>query len=333
MVHSAAIQRPVIDAERCVHAFAAQASCRRCASACPHGALTLTEQSLDFDEDACTGCGHCRPACPEAAIALPGLSLTAAVDKDAREAHVACAVAIPDGGLGTVPCLHAFGERDLASLANDGVTRVRVARGSCAECVERPAVTIDDHVRAVNRLRTAHGQPALELADETPHAWQRRVVSVAAQGRTLDSGRRGFLSGLLRRPADEAPAIETAILTRFAPRIEVAACSGCDACARICPHGAISLRRDEYGLHYTSMPSACTGCGLCQDICQDGAINVEAFVPAAAMRVALIESRCTRCGVPFHQPAHGSGERADELSLCRICRAHPHPAKLFEVRS
>lgn len=333
MVERAGHQRPVIDAERCVHTFAAQASCRRCASACPHGALTLTEQSLDFDEDACTGCAHCRPACPEAAISVPGLSLTTVVDKDAREAHAACAVAIPDGGLGTVPCLHAFGEHDLASLANGGVTRLCVARGSCAECADRPAVTIYDHVRAVNRLRAAHGLPALELADETAQAWQRRVLSVAAQGRTLDSGRRGLFAGLLRRPADEAPYIEPATLTRFAPRIEAAACSGCDACARICPHNAISLRRDEYGLHYASISSACTGCGLCKDMCQDGAIDVEAFASAAAMRVALIESKCTRCGVPFHQPAHGSGERADQLSLCRICRAQPHPAKLFEVRS
>lgn len=332
MAQSAGNVRPVIDGDRCVHALAAQASCRRCASACPHGALNLTDQSLEFDEEACTGCGHCRPACPEAAISFPEVSLSPVVDKEAGEAHLACTLAIPEGGAGTVPCLHAVGEHDLTRWANDGVRRLRVSRGQCADCAHRAAVAIEDHVGAVNRLRISREQVLLEIADETPPSWRQRVASTSAQGRKLDSSRRALFAGLFKQPAAALPNAASKAMARFAPVIDAAACTGCDACARICPHEAISLSHDEHGLHYATAPHACTGCGLCTDLCQDSAIRVEAFALAGPMRVALIEYRCTRCGVPFHEPEGASARAAGDVR-CRICRTHCHPAKLFEVRS
>lgn len=331
MAQSAADVHPVIDGDGCVHALAAQASCQRCASACPHGALNLTDQSLEFDEEACTGCGHCRPACPEAAISLPELSLSPVVDTQSGDAYLACTIAIPEVGAGTVPCLHAVGERDLTRWGTDGVRRLRVSRGQCANCAHRAAVAIEDHVRAVNRLGMSRGQLLLDLADETPSSWRQRVASTSAQGRKLNSSRRALFAGLFRQPAAALPKAASDAMARFAPFFDAAACTGCDACARICPHEAILLTRDEHGLHYATAPHACTGCGLCTDLCQDNAIRVEAFAPAGALRVALEERRCTRCGVPFHEPARGGAETAGD-GRCRICRTHCHPVKLFEVR-
>ena len=51
--------------------------------------------------------------------------------------------------------------------------------------------------------------------------------------------------------------------------VDVAHCTGCDACVEVCPVGAIALvdgkaRVDE---------ELCTGCGACVDACPEGAIQ------------------------------------------------------------
>ncbi len=332
MPQSASDIRPVTDADRCVHDLTPQASCRRCASACPHDALALTDQALTFDEEACTGCGHCRAACPDAAISLPGPTFSPVVDKDTGDAYLACTRAIPQGGAGTLPCLHALGEHDLTRYADDGAPRLHLARGACADCPQRAVVTIEDHAAAVNRLRASRGCQQLVLVDETAPCWRHQVAAISVQGRKLDATRRALFAGFFRQPAAALQKTVPEDLARYAPLIDAAACSGCDACARICPHGAISLSRDEHGLHYATAPRACTGCGLCSDLCQDGAVRVGAFAPAGPVRVALVERRCTRCGVPFHEPEGTRSENAGD-GRCRICRTHRHPAKLFEVRS
>lgn len=45
-------------------------------------------------------------------------------------------------------------------------------------------------------------------------------------------------------------------------------CSGCTACASVCPHRAIAMRADEKGFLYPEVDAArCTGCGLCEAAC------------------------------------------------------------------
>ena len=45
-------------------------------------------------------------------------------------------------------------------------------------------------------------------------------------------------------------------------------CSGCSACAAVCPRGAIEMREDEKGFAYPHVDAgACTGCGLCVRAC------------------------------------------------------------------
>lgn len=333
MTQGACLPPPVIDGDRCVHGISASASCSRCAAACPHGALQLTQSSLTFDENACTGCGHCRPACPQAAITFPELSVSPVIDKEAHEALLACAVAVPERGPGTVPCLHMLGERDMARLADDGIGTWRTARGRCETCPDKAVTGFEEHAGAINRLRAARGLRALVIADEAPRDWTRRASSILTQGRKLDQSRRALFAGLLRRPVPEAgePAVGAGPgLARYAPWIEEAACSGCNACARICPHGAIALARDDVGLHYVTRPQDCTGCGLCTDLCQDSAVHVSAFASISPQRVALLQDRCTRCGVPFHEPVRAG---ARDENRCRICRGHAHPQKLFEVRT
>lgn len=332
MVESTGLPVPVINAERCVHAIASIASCTRCADACPQQALLLTEISLAFDEDRCTGCGHCRPACRQSAISFPSLSFSPVIDKESRDAFLGCSVALPEQGEGIVPCLHAVTELDLTQLANGGTSRLHLARGQCESCAHRAVTTVDAQVGAVNLMQAARAMAPITLVEETPQSWRGQVNAASTQGRKLDNGRRALFSGLLRQqqPARSEPAA-VANLARFAPDIDAGTCTGCDACVRICPHGAIALSSDERGPAYMITPQVCTGCGLCIDLCVSDAVKIVPFAETKTPRVALVERRCTRCGVPFHEPMR-EGVQTGGHQRCRICKGQRQAARLFEVR-
>lgn len=51
--------------------------CGQCASACPAGALTLSEDRVHIDRGACTLCGACVAACPGAALSVAGQTVSA----------------------------------------------------------------------------------------------------------------------------------------------------------------------------------------------------------------------------------------------------------------
>lgn len=50
--------------------------------------------------------------------------------------------------------------------------------------------------------------------------------------------------------------------------IEKAHCTGCAACANICPHGAIDIKQDTRGFHRPVInQEKCVNCGLCKKVC------------------------------------------------------------------
>ena len=68
---------PEINYELCI-------LCGDCASACPHGALSISPQrKVCLDEGSCACCGDSEDLCPVGAIALPLEIVVLAVD--ARE--------------------------------------------------------------------------------------------------------------------------------------------------------------------------------------------------------------------------------------------------------
>ena len=45
-------------------------------------------------------------------------------------------------------------------------------------------------------------------------------------------------------------------------------CTGCTACASVCPHGCISMRADEEGFARPVVDEKrCVECGLCKKVC------------------------------------------------------------------
>lgn len=299
-----------VDEARCVHRLAAVARCRACADACPTGAWTMQPDGLDFDPARCDGCGLCVPACPPGALALaapPALPLSGDTLSLACE-HAPLAA----GPLTRVPCLHAISEARLLALYLAGLRRLGVVSGTCATCPRGRVMPLVERLDALNDALRAAGAPAIEL------------LPTAMPCEAAPSRRRGFF-GLLRPAArtsgpDTRPAALRLLASigrsggLWAVSLDVARCTGCAVCARLCPEGAIDWLEAgaEAGLRLRM--ERCTGCNLCVDACDQGALRPGRA--AGGVVVAFFhDTTCSRCSATFRHPA---GHRAPPL--CPVCR-------------
>lgn len=113
------------------------------------------------------------------------------------------------------------------------------------------------------------------------------------------------------------------------PVIDPLACSGCDACLRICPTDVLMQIKDTGDqAAYSVAPASCDGCALCEGVCATLAIRLE-YMAMAPADVLLTSWGCDACGVHVHAPA----AQPREDSLCDICRTTGHHKKLFQVLS
>jgi electron transport complex protein RnfB len=80
----------------------------------------------------------------------------------------------------------------------------------------------------------------------------------------------------------------------------ISACTGCTACVKVCPVGAIGGERKA--LHVID-PAVCINCGACGRICPSQAVLDEAHEVCQMvkrslwLRPVILEIRCVSCGV------------------------------------
>jgi len=340
---------PAIVGVRCVHARIETASCRACVTACPHDAWIIDDERVGIDLDACDGCELCVPACPEGAISS---SRERADDSRAWNGQPAvfraCEMAGTTGQSGVIPCLHAVGVRELLRSYRRGVTSWIVCAAPCDTCPRGGNPRIQNAARQVNALLVSRGLQPLSLLVLEPARWT-AALRQAAPGQTeVAVTRRGFFAKATRAILDTASEIvadrasvpddftpATAWLPRTGPgdlylhrpSIDPSRCDGCDACARLCPHGAIALAGADDGLRYQLDAGRCTGCGICRDACDRDAIAIDPLRAGGETILRLVENRCPVCGVLHHAPetALSTDQR------CRICARTPHARLLHQV--
>lgn len=304
----------------------ANASCRACVEACPRQAFLIDDSALQLDQSACDGCGLCRPACPQNAIGFPGRSFEPYLDQDNAMALVACEPSGVDGGAGVVPCLHGLGLSDLTRVAALGARLVLAARGDCASCPRATSKTIELALAQYNLLRVSRRQDPVGLHFVAAAAWQASRQSASRRGNDLDQSRRklfGLKSSIDKPPAGgvrDAAAAEPGVLFRFVPGIDPVRCNGCDACMRLCPHGALHFEKDASDPGYRIDAESCTGCNLCVDVCEPGAITLSTMAPVKVAAIPVSIDRCSKCGVPFHRPVVRLSQAQDGNASTGICR-------------
>lgn len=345
------IPPPEVQGTSCTRYRMRYSECRTCEEACPHDAIRLSHEGVAIAEDRCRRCGLCVAACPTETLGMPSLAPLALIEKASgrNELCIACEPSQEEGDI-RVPCLGAVGAAALASIARQG-TAVRL-RGSehcvhCehgrtgserlnlhlaalaalreASCEEWAAVRIVDGAR---KRRNAPGRPALgrraflrRIADP---AGQQGASSTAAPvplravraARSVACAQRGLLQQLGLSEGRQALPAHPAV---FAGQVQLhAGCTGCEACARACPTGALQVRESDtrWGLVFDA--GACVGCAVCVESCQPavlelaGELNPAAFAAnsPAALLVRPMQ-RCQRCDRKFVS--------AGPEALCTVC--------------
>jgi len=340
---------PDINGERCVHAVCAEATCRACLEACPHGAWVFDEDSLGIDTAACDGCGRCIPVCPTGALWFTEpIKPARRRERGSLVAFAACSPSGVQKGDGQIPCLHAIGLGDLLELARVGVRRLVVAQGTCDDCprASGSAPHLKQTLDTVNRLLESRGAPPLTLKRRDAEGWQRHLTHDTDPESGPAIGRRNFFRLAATKvvaettqatsapdcpafvpPASRLPAPSEGAesLYPWVPTIEAMSCNGCHACVRICPTGALNFATEPD--RYVLDAAACTACRLCENVCQAGAVSLTALVSQTQSEFPLESARCRACGTTFHVPqGHPPAN-----GLCRICGRTNHYKKLFQV--
>lgn len=346
---------PEIQATRCVRYRFRYSECRRCEQACPHEAIRLSDEGVAIASESCRRCGLCVSACRTETFTAASLSPLGLIDmaRGRSSLSIACEPSGVDAD-SSVPCLGALGPALLAYLVKQGTELSLAGSDHCANCIhgacgsEQLALNLD----AVESLRVADGvgqwagialpQRANGIVAKTDDSralrrqFFRRFANVGdgsarsarqttapaapmraiRAARVAPSAQRDLLQMLGLADAD-APLAAHPSLPAGDIRLEPG-CTGCEACARACPTGALQVRESATAWALGFEAALCVGCNVCVETCQPGVLHLREAVAARqfAKREAVAlharpKRRCTRCDRSFIT--------ATDSALCDVC--------------
>ncbi|MBT2971076.1 MAG: 4Fe-4S binding protein [Candidatus Thiodiazotropha sp. (ex Ctena orbiculata)] len=339
---------PEVISERCVHEVVEVAGCSSCVDICPRQAWTLDDESLSLDTSLCDGCGLCRPVCPEDAISIEREILIGDLGQR-KVALCACEEAVVQQKIAVVPCIHLVGIKDILKLYRQDYSEWLVATGNCSECTRNRGVKFSERIDRINSALFLNSLAPISFYRVNGVEWQRISNLLVEKLAISRLSRRGFLRGMLdggigtksaihklyesegdvfTLPGELIPDRDGSSVWPYLPCIDSVRCNGCDACVKLCPHGAIEFSDNGGRLYYRMKPRSCTGCGICMDVCSEDAISVTAWSQMERRDVTLVRVKCTSCGNPVHVPAES---RFRSQEHCRICAQVNHHKNLYQI--
>lgn len=294
---------PNIHASRCVRYRFRYSACTRCASACPHDAVKLSDQGVEIDAARCQNCALCASACRTGALVaenLPRLDLLKRAG-DRTNFSFACAPS-GAGGDAMVPCLGAVDAVMLGYLSKRNVeTELRGSR-YCSACAHGSsgAPRLDLNLDAVKLLEEgAQGEHWAGVALD-PSA-----EAEAAPASEFHAGRRQLFRRLLARGVDEiVKAGSDRIEPQPVPEKAIRAASPhlteprqlLQAVCKTADNGSFQVRaHPALPLLDLQLAPGCTACEACFRACPAGALQIREN--GSAWALVFDVNRCAGCEV------------------------------------
>ncbi|GAB4182167.1 MAG: 4Fe-4S binding protein [Rhodocyclaceae bacterium] len=318
---------PEVRGSACIRYRYRYSECRRCADACPHEAVVLSDEGVTLDPSRCRNCALCASACRSGAIDAKSAArielLRAAVKQPAWS--FACAPSQVEADA-VVPCLGALDAVMLAYLAKRGIAVELRGAHHCEQCAHgvEGAAQLALNLEGMKLLEAAAEgeswcEPVLAASPDedrrgpAPVSGARRQLFRRLFGRAADAIAQAGAS------ADPQPVPKKAIragayflpdqrrlLDIVAKRAGGAAasvpahasipaldlelddgCTACEACFRVCPTGAIQIEESSSAWALTFDAARCVGCEVCIEVCQPRVLH-------AAKTVRIVPAETTR---------------------------------------
>ncbi len=347
---------PDFHAAHCVRFRFRYSDCRRCADACPHEAVELSDAGIAINEARCQNCGLCTSACRTGALAsanLPRIDLLRRAIKQPGFSF-ACAPS-QENADAVVPCLGALDSVMLAYLAK---RRIPVElRGShlCPDCPhgEKGADQLALNLDGVRVLRAGAqdeewsdirlpvpegtGSPAAPGARAARRQLFRRLIGRGVDAvaevhhrlkgepvpdRAIRAGpyvftdQRELLAIVAKMPESKTFMVPRHPALPLAELELAEGCTVCEACFRACPTGAISLDESPTSWALVFRADRCVGCEVCAEVCQPGVLGSAEVTDATPGRPRQILHALSKQRCARCDRFFASPEPRD---LCAIC--------------
>lgn len=307
--------RPELRQSRCTRYRFRYGECRRCADACPHEAVSFSDDGASIDAARCRNCGLCVSACRTEAWESPGLRrvdlLKRAIKSPAWSFACATSGATAEA---VVPCLGALDAAMLAYLAKRGIPVELRGLGHCGSCEHgaRGAAIVEGTIEAVELLRKASGETwaGVSRAADAPdndgkkdafasgrrHLFRRFLGGVADEvaraaeppaapepvpdkairaARAFVTEQRELLQIVARKPGSEAFPVREHEALPLMNLVLAEGCTACEACFRACPTGALQVRESDTAWSLAFRVDACVACEVCLEVCQPRVLHAQ----------------------------------------------------------